>query len=51
MPNQTYDHGRAGQAYKGECANTKQEDLAVQRWLEGHDHYIFAEEAVALMGD
>lgn len=40
QPENSYERGERGVRYQGQCANTSQEDVAVQKWQEGYESYM-----------
>ena len=40
QPEKTYLLGEKGDRYKGQCANTSQEEIAIEKWNEGYDAYM-----------
>jgi len=38
-PDYAYEHGIDGVEYQGQCANTAQEEVAIQRWSEGYQSF------------
>ncbi|GAL04449.1 hypothetical protein JCM19237_1121 [Photobacterium aphoticum] len=39
-PYKTYEYGKNGVAYMGQCKNTQHEKLAVQGWEAGYQYYL-----------
>lgn len=40
QPEKSYGRGERGIRYNGQCTNTSQEDVAVQKWQEGYELYM-----------